>query len=143
MLVSQILRDKGEDVFAVEPSDTVAHAAALLRQHKIGALVVRDAAGKVAGILSERDIVWGVAHLGEAALKQTVADCMTKDVILARPNETVDQLMARMTDKRIRHLPVVDDGKLAGIVSIGDLVKHKIGEIEAEAEALKGYIATG
>ncbi|MGZ8363265.1 MAG: CBS domain-containing protein [Caulobacteraceae bacterium] len=143
MLVSQIIRGKGAEVLSISPGDTVAKAAAMLREHRIGALVVRGAGGKVAGILSERDIVWGVAKLGEAALQKPVSDCMTKDVIVAAPNETVDQLMARMTDKRIRHLPVVSGGELAGIVSIGDLVKHKIGEIEAEAQNLKDYIATG
>ena len=143
MLVSQIIKDKGGDVFTVSPDDTVAVAAGHLRERKIGALVVRSADGKVAGILSERDIVWGLAQHGVAALDKPVSSCMTKDVILAQPNETVDELMGRMTDKRVRHLPVARDGELLGIVSIGDLVKHKIGEIEAEAQNLKDYISAG
>jgi CBS domain-containing protein len=143
MLVSQIIKDKGDDVFTVGPDDTVATAAAHLRERRIGALVVRKPDGAVAGILSERDIVWGLAQHGAAALEKSVESCMTRDVIVAQPNETVDELMGRMTDKRIRHLPVTRDGQLCGIVSIGDLVKHKIGEIEAEAQNLKDYISAG
>ena len=143
MLVSQIIKDKGDDVFTVAPSDTIAIAAGHLRERRIGALVVKDADGSIAGILSERDIVWGLAEHGAAALDLPVSGCMTKDVLTAQPHETVDQLMGRMTDKRIRHLPVARDGKLCGIVSIGDLVKHKIGEIEAEAQNLKDYISAG
>ena len=143
MLVSQIIKDKGDDVFTVAPSDTIAVAAGHLRERRIGALVVKDADGSIAGILSERDIVWGLAEHGAAALGLPVSGCMTKDVLTAQPHETVDQLMGRMTDKRIRHLPVARDGKLCGIVSIGDLVKHKIGEIEAEAQNLKDYISAG
>ena len=143
MLVSQIIKDKGDDVFTVSADSTVATAAAHLRERRIGALVVRTAEGEVAGILSERDIVWGLAQHGPGALDKSVESCMTRDVIVARPNETVDELMGRMTDKRIRHLPVMNEGRLCGIVSIGDLVKHKIGEIEAEAQNLKDYISAG
>lgn len=143
MLVSQIIKDKGDDVFTVTPDDTIAEAARHLRERRIGALVVRGADGSVAGILSERDIVWGLAENGAAALELPVSRCMTHDVLVAQPHETVDELMGRMTDRRVRHLPVTRDGTLCGIVSIGDLVKHKIGEIEAEAQNLKDYIAAG
>jgi CBS domain-containing protein len=143
MLVSQIIKDKGDDVFTVAPSDSIAEAARHLRERRIGALVVKDAEGAVAGILSERDIVWGLAEHGPKALEMPVSSCMTKDVLTAQPHETVDELMGRMTDKRVRHLPVARDGTLCGIVSIGDLVKHKIGEIEAEAQNLKDYISAG
>ena len=143
MLVSQIIKDKGDDVFTVTPADTIADAARHLRERRIGALVVKDADGAVAGILSERDIVWGLAEHGPKALEMPVSNCMTKDVLVAQPHESVDELMGRMTDKRVRHLPVTRDGKLCGIVSIGDLVKHKIGEIEAEAQNLKDYISAG
>ena len=143
MLVSQIIKDKGADVVTVTVEETVAGAAALLRQHRIGAVVVRGGDGSVAGILSERDIVWAVAKLGDGALAQPVGDWMTRDVLFAQPGETVDALMTRMTDRRVRHLPVLAEGGLAGIVSIGDLVKHKIMEVEAEADGLKAYIVSG
>lgn len=144
MLVTEILKAKGDLVFTVSPSQTLAEAAGLLQRHGVGALLVREAEdGPVAGILSERDIVWGLAKGGEDALKKTVGDCMSRDLVLASPSETVDSLLAKMTDRRVRHLPVIKDGKLCGIVSIGDLVKHKIGEVEAEAANLKQYISTG
>jgi len=141
MLVSQIIREKGDLVFTVAPDESVERAAALLDERKVGAMVVVDAAGAVAGIVSERDVVRVVAGQGAAGLQQPVSACMTREVIFAAPEETVDSLMARMTDRRVRHLPVLADGKLAGIISIGDLVKRKIAETEAEAETLKAYIA--
>ena len=143
MLVSQILKDKGDLVFTASPNDTVAKAAGLLYERKVGAMVVVDADGSVVGILSERDIVRIIAEQGEASLATPISLCMSSDVLFAQPNETVDALLARMTDRRVRHLPVVVGGKLAGIVSIGDLVKHKISEAIAEAETLKSYIAAG
>jgi CBS domain-containing protein len=143
VLVSQILKDKGDLVFTASPNDTVAKAAGLLYERKVGAMVVVDADGSVVGILSERDIVRIIAEQGEASLATPISLCMSSDVLFAQPNETVDALLARMTDRRVRHLPVVVGGKLAGIVSIGDLVKHKISEAIAEAETLKSYIAAG
>ncbi|HEY2359305.1 MAG TPA: CBS domain-containing protein, partial [Phenylobacterium sp.] len=121
--------------------ETVAKAAALLDERRVGAMVVIQDGGAVAGILSERDVVRVVAQKGAAGLDEPVSSCMTREVIFADPNETVDSLMARMTDRRVRHLPVLDDGRLVGIVSIGDLVKRKIAETEAEAQELKAYIA--
>lgn len=143
MLVSQILKDKGDLVFTASPDETVAAAAALLHARKVGAMVVVDADGSVVGILSERDLVRIIAEDGERSLKTPISKCMSSDVLFAQPNETVDTLLTRMTDRRIRHLPVVVDGRLAGIVSIGDLVKHKISEAIAEAETLKSYISAG
>lgn len=143
MLVSQILKDKGDMVFTVTPAETVSAVAALLHSRRVGAMVVVDDAGEVAGIVSERDVVRAIAREGEEALSRPVERFMTKDVIFATPGETVDIMLERMTDRRIRHLPVVKDGRLAGIVSIGDLVKHKISEVEAEADGLKQYIAAG
>jgi CBS domain-containing protein len=140
MLVSQILKDKGDMVFTAAPSDSVAAVAALLHTRKVGAMVVLDE-GEVAGIVSERDIVRVVAERGADALSHPVADCMTRDVVFAEPQESVDALLGRMTDRRIRHLPVCREGRLVGIVSIGDLVKSKIAETVAEAENLKAYIA--
>ena len=142
MLVSQILRSKGDTVFTVSPGDTVQAVADLLHTRRVGALIVLDAE-RVVGIVSERDIVRVVAEHGANCLGSTIDTCMTRDVIFATPGETVDSLLSRMTDRRIRHLPVVRDGRLAGIVSIGDLVKHKISEVEAEADGLKQYIAAG
>jgi CBS domain-containing protein len=142
MLISQVLKEKGDMVFTVSPGDSVAAAAALLHARKVGAMVVLDQRREVAGIVSERDIVRVVADQGPDGLSQPVSACMTREVVFADPGETVDQLLGRMTDRRIRHLPVLKDGKLVGIVSIGDLVKRKIAETEAEAERLKAYIST-
>ena len=142
MLVSQILKDKGDLVFTVSPHETVAQAAVLLDQRKVGAMVVVNQNDAVVGILSERDVVRVVAQDGPLGLNRAVSSCMTKDVIFALPSETVDSLLGRMTDRRVRHLPVMNKGRLAGLISIGDLVKRKIAETEAEAETLKAYIAT-
>jgi CBS domain-containing protein len=143
MLVSQILKGKGDLVFTTTPSETVAAVAAQLHSRRVGALVVLDAGGQVAGIVSERDIVRVVAEGGAAALNAPISDCMTRDVLFAEPAETVDSLLERMTDRRIRHLPVCHKDRLVGLISIGDLVKSKISEVEAEAEGLKSYIAAG
>ena len=140
MLVSQILRAKGDTVFTVGPSETIAAVAALLHSRRVGALVVLEAE-RVAGIVSERDVVRAMAEGGGSALEKPVSVVMTRDVLFAQPGETVDSLLARMTDRRIRHLPVCQDDRLVGIVSIGDLVKWKISEVEAEADGLKAYIA--
>jgi len=140
MLVSQILRSKGDTVFTVGPGETIAAVAALLHSRRVGALVVLDAE-RVAGIVSERDVVRGMAEHGAASLGRPVSSIMTKDVLYADPGETVDSLLTRMTDRRIRHLPVCKKDRLVGIVSIGDLVKWKISEVEAEADTLKAYIA--
>jgi CBS domain-containing protein len=142
MLVSQLLKTKGDLVFTAAPADTVAAVAALLLARRVGALVVQDAE-RVVGIVSERDIVRIVAERGAGALDRPVSDCMTRDVFFAQPTETVDELLGRMTDRRVRHLPVCIDGRLVGILSIGDLVKTKISEVEAEASGLKAYIAAG
>jgi CBS domain-containing protein len=129
MLVSQILRTKGDTVFTVAPAETIAAVAALLHSRRVGALVVLETE-RVVGIVSERDVVRALAESGAAAL-----------VLFAQPGETVDSLLTRMTDRRIRHLPVCLKERLVGIVSIGDLVKSKISEVEAEADGLKAYIA--
>jgi CBS domain-containing protein len=143
MLVSQILKRKGDLVFTTSPSETIAAVAGQLSARGVGALVVLDAGGKVAGIVSERDVVRVVAEGGAQALSAPVSSCMTHDVLFADPGETVDSLLSRMTDRRIRHLPVCHKDRLVGLVSIGDLVKWKISEVEAEAEGLKSYIAAG
>jgi CBS domain-containing protein len=141
MLVSQILKDKGDMVFTASPNDSVAAVAALLQARRVGAMVALDDAGNVAGIVSERDIVRIVAERGAEGLSQPIAACMTREVVYAEPQESVDELLERMTDRRIRHLPVCRAGRLVGIISIGDLVKSKIAETVAEAETLKAYIS--
>ena len=141
MLVSQILKDKGDMVFTAAPGDSVAALAALLLSRRVGAMVVLDEHHDVAGIVSERDIVRIVAEQGAEGLAHPISTCMTRDVVFAEPQETVDELLTRMTDRRIRHLPVCEGSRLIGIVSIGDLVKSKIAETVAEAENLKAYIS--
>ena len=143
MLITEILKAKGDTVFTVAPDDTVARAAARLHDHRVGALVVHDEQDGIAGIFSERDVVRALARGGGAALEQPVSAFMTRDVIYAAPGEPVDSLLGRMTDRRIRHLPVSERGRLVGIVSIGDLVKVKIAEAVEEAQSLKTYIAAG
>jgi len=142
MLVSQILKRKGDLVFTTTPEETISAVAGLLLARGVGALVVLDG-GQVAGIVSERDVVRALAERGAEALNAPVSTCMTAEVLFAEPGETVDSLLGRMTDRRVRHLPVCQGDRLVGLVSIGDLVKWKISEVEAEAEGLKSYIATG
>jgi CBS domain-containing protein len=140
MLVSGVLKDKGDMVFTASPGDSVAQVAQLLHQRRVGAMVVVEGDREVIGIVSERDIVRVVAEYGDAGLARPVSVCMTRDVIFAQPDETVDSLLERMTDRRIRHLPVCVNHRLVGIISIGDLVKSKIAETVAEAEGLRAYI---
>ena len=141
MLVSQVIREKGDIVFTISPDESLSEAAALLHQRQIGSAVVLGPGGVLAGLISERDVVRQVALDGASALDAPVSAAMTREVISAAPDETVDALLARMTDRRVRHLPVMQAGKLLGLVSIGDLVKRKIAETEAEARDLKAYIA--
>jgi len=142
MKVINILQTKGADVFAVSETDTVGGAVTLLNDKNIGAVVVKDGAGAVSGILSERDIVRRLKAAGPAILNAPVRDCMTKKPFTCKPDDTIDDLMSMMTEKRVRHLPVVDKGKLLGLISIGDVVKRKIEHIEREAAELKQYISS-
>lgn len=142
MKVVNILQSKGAEVFAVTDTDTVASAVAMLTDKNIGAVVVKDRDGAVAGILSERDIVRHLREKGAAVLAAPVGDCMTRTPHTCNPDDTVDDLMTMMTEKRVRHLPVVNAGKLLGLVSIGDVVKRKIDHIEREAAELKQYISS-
>ncbi|WP_091740060.1 CBS domain-containing protein [Phenylobacterium immobile] len=142
MLVSQILRAKGDLVFTTTPDERVAAVAGLLDARRVGALVVLEL-DRVVGIVSERDICRAIAEQGAAALERPVSDFMSAEVIFADPGEAVDSLLSRMTDRRIRHLPVCEGERLVGLVSIGDLVKSKIDEVTAEAAGLKAYIAAG
>ncbi len=143
MLVNQLLNAKGRQVFTVAPDDSLTSIAALLHSRKVGAFIVTDRIGRVVGVVSERDIIRAVAVDGAEALSRPTSDYMTRDVIFALHGETVEVLLERMTDRRIRHLPVMDGARLIGIVSIGDLVKSKIAEAEHEAHTLKAYITAG
>ncbi|WP_417308167.1 CBS domain-containing protein [Devosia sp.] len=142
MIVEHILQTKGGTVQTVAADAPVSEAVRLLKTHRIGAVVVTDAIGRVSGILSERDIVRQLDGNPAELLATPVRDSMTAKVITAVPSDTVEDMMEKMTAHRIRHLPVVDAGKLVGIISIGDVVKLKIEQAEAEARALKDYIAS-
>jgi len=141
MNVEAILRDKGRAVATIRPDQTIAAALAVLRDSNIGALVVSEDGERVDGIISERDLVYGLADHGSALLSLNVAAVMTRRVTTCDPADRVADLMAAMTNGRIRHLPVVRDGRLVGIVSIGDLVKNRLDEIEYEARSLRSFIA--
>jgi len=141
MSVREILADKGSDVVTAAKGSSIADVAAQLAQHGIGALVVMDGE-KVCGIASERDLIRAINTKGANALADRIDGCMTSKVISCAPGDTIDHLMELMTKGRFRHLPVVEDGKLAGIVSIGDVVKRKIEQAERDAEELKRYIAS-
>ena len=143
MTVATILNRKGRDVFTMGADATLAEAASGLATKKIGALVVCDTGGAVRGILSERDIVKALGREGAPALDKPVEAFMTAKVVTVPESTSIDDCMENMTDGRFRHLPVVESGQLAGIVSIGDIVKEKIAAAEGEAEALRTYITAG
>ncbi|MCV0416333.1 MAG: CBS domain-containing protein [Brevundimonas sp.] len=142
MFVAEILKTKGNAVFSIAPDLSVARACAELEERRVGALVVCDGE-RVAGVFSERDVVRALARDGAQALDRPVSAYMTAKVIFAEPREEMSVLMTRMTDRRIRHLPVMAEGRLAGVISIGDVVKCQIAEHAREAESLKTYIAAG
>jgi CBS domain-containing protein len=140
MFVAEILKTKGNAVFSIAPDLTVTQACEELEQKRVGALVVCDG-DKVVGVFSERDVVKALAADGAEALDRPVADYMTAKVIYAEPAEEMSVLMTRMTDRRIRHLPVMQADRLVGVISIGDVVKCQIAEHAHEAESLRTYIA--
>lgn len=141
MIIEQILNDKGREVITLRADDTLREAARLLDERRIGAVVTLDADGEIVGVLSERDIVRQFAREGAGALEMKVGNAMTRAVITISAEAPVDQALQLMTDRRIRHLPVVRNNRLTGFVSIGDLVKWKIAETEAEAQAMKSYLS--
>jgi CBS domain-containing protein len=143
MDVAAILKVKGRAVATADPSDTLLMVVHRLADKKIGALVVADDARRVVGIVSERDIIREVARGGPGCLSEPVVNHMTRGVVTCDPADSLDHLMEKMTKGKFRHLPVVENGQLTGIVSIGDVVKHHIAEVELEARALKTYLATG
>ncbi len=142
MNVGGILNDKGRNVETAGPEATLQEIAGVLGSKKIGALIILSSNGKIAGILSERDIVRAIAEGGAAALSKPASEFMTHKVVTCSESDTVNQLMESMTKGRFRHLPVVHNGKLTGVMSIGDVVKHRIAEAEFEAEEMKRYIAS-
>ena len=140
--VKAILEAKGHDVFTLGPNEKLSEAVRLLADHRIGALVVTNGDRKIVGIISERDIVRVIGREGAAALDQAVRQVMTPKVNICNEHHTVNEVMEIMTKGRFRHLPVERDGHLDGIISIGDVVKRRIEDVEREANEMKAYIAT-
>lgn len=144
MRISDVLRAKGTDVVTIPGSASVADLVALLRDNGIGAVVVVDEADseKIAGIVSERDVVRRLADRADGLMELPVSEVMTADVHTCGQGDELNEVAVKMTDRRIRHLPVVDEGRLTSIVSIGDVVKARLGELQAERDALEGYISS-
>jgi CBS domain-containing protein len=142
MTVAEILSMKGREVATITPERTIGEAVDELARRRIGALVVVEGRDRVVGIVSERDIVRALANRGSNLLAGRIDAIMTREVVTCGENETINRVMGRMTRGRFRHLPVVENGRLAGIVSIGDVVKARIEEVEHEAEDMRTYIAT-
>lgn len=142
MNVKAILAAKGGDIVSIEPTADLAAAAKLLSTHRIGAVVIRGAGGRLAGILSERDIVRAVAEQGVDALSVSVGQAMTRKVTTCGENDSIADLMEQMTAGKFRHIPVLRDGELIGVVSIGDVVKQRVEAVERDADALRDYIRT-
>ncbi len=143
MTVESILKSKGRTVATTGPTATVRETVATLASKRIGALVVTGADDRIVGIVSERDVVRAVAQGGEGALDQPVSLIMTRGVVTTFEGEKVVEVMRKMTEGRFRHVPVVADGHVVGLISIGDVVKHRIGELESEAAQLRDYIHAG
>jgi CBS domain-containing protein len=142
MTVNDILSQKGNQVLTIEPAATLATAVQMLAQRRIGALVVTGADHRIVGIISERDIVRVLGEKGTAVLGAPVAEVMTRKVVTCGRNETIAEIMERMTGGKFRHVPVIEHGRLVGIVSIGDVVKARLSELEYEQDALREYIRT-
>jgi CBS domain-containing protein len=142
MTISIILASKGREVVTIAPSASLASAVGLLVEKCIGAVLILGADRRIVGILSERDVVRALAERGAGALDEPVSQTMTRKVSTCNENESVFNIMERMTEGRSRHVPVVDQGKLVGIVSIGDVVKHRLQEMERDSAAMHNYILT-
>jgi len=142
MTVKAILEAKGSDVATIAPATGIADVVKRLAERRIGALVVQGPDGRVVGIISERDIVLALAEHGGIILDEPVSRFMTRKVVTCSQSETVSTVMERMTGGKFRHVPVIEDSRLVGIVSIGDVVKHRLGQIESESAALRDYILT-
>jgi CBS domain-containing protein len=142
MTVKTILSTKGSEVITIDPTATLEAAVSILSQRRIGALVVLGAEQRVIGILSERDVVLALAVTGADALKQPLSQIMTRKVSTCTSDETISSIMEQMTSGKFRHVPVVEQERLVGIISIGDVVKHRLMEMQRESEALRDYIQT-
>jgi CBS domain-containing protein len=142
MTVKSILKAKGSDVATTAPATSMADAIKRLAERRIGALVVQGADERVVGIISERDIVLALAERGAGIFEEPVSQFMTRRVVTCGESETVASVMERMTSGKFRHVPVIEDNRLVGIISIGDVVKHRLGEMEGESAALRDYILT-
>jgi len=142
MLVRDVLTTKGDQVATIRPTATVTELVAALAEHRVGALVVTTDEGRIEGIVSERDVARGLHAHGGDLMAMPVSQVMTADVRTCVPGDAVRDIARTMTDGRFRHLPVLQDGRLAGIVSIGDIVKRRIDELETEADQLVGYLST-
>ncbi len=142
MTIARILSSKGREVTTIQPDRTLGEVAKILAEKGIGAVIVTSASGELLGILSERDIVRAVARQGGEALPETVARHMTAKVVTTTQESSIVAVMEMMTAGRFRHIPVMRAGKLDGVISIGDVVKYRLAEIETESEALRQYIAT-
>ncbi len=142
MTVETILATKGHNVATIDGDRTLGEAARELSTRRIGALVIVDGGMSVLGIVSERDIVRALSEMGAKALSEPLAQSMTRTVITCSEADTISEIMERMTHGRFRHIPVLEQDRLVGIVSIGDVVKQRLGEMERESEALKDYIQT-
>ena len=143
MTVASILKHKGSEIAHVSPADSIAAVSALLARRRIGAVLVLDTAGQLLGIVSERDIVRVLAQQGAATLEMTAAQLMTSSLVTVTPATTVAEAMTLMTASRVRHLPVLQDGALAGLVSIGDIVKTRIEQQAHEVDSLRAYVSGG
>lgn len=143
MNVATILSEKGRKVTTTHRQSTLLDVAKLLNENKIGCILIIDEDEAVIGIVSERDIVRRIAAAGASVLNNPIETCMTTNVISCQESDTIDQIMSEMTKRRFRHMPVVEDKRLVGIISIGDVVKLRIAEAEMEADAMRQYIATG
>ena len=142
MTVSTILSEKGREVLTIDPGASLAAAAELLAEKRIGAVLILGADRRLVGIMSERDIVQALAARGAAALDEQVSQTMTRRVETCNESETVGSIMERMTKGKFRHVPVVEQGRVVGIVSIGDVVKHRLQDMERESAAMRDYILT-
>ena len=141
MHVAAVIKRKGSNVVSIAPDRTIAEAVSLLIENGIGAVLVLDGTGAIHGILSERDIINGLSKQGADALTQPVDALMTRDVLRCSPHDTIAEVMEVMTERRTRHLAVMENDKLAGLISIGDVVKQRLIDMDLEVETLRGYVS--
>lgn len=143
MNIAQLLKAKGRAVTTARPDVKLLDIVTSLASKRIGAIVIVGEKGELAGIISERDVILALANSSEAVLEDSVSKHMTREVVTCQESTTIDEMMELMTQGRFRHVPVIEDGALIGIISIGDVVKNHIAEVEMEVTAMRGYFATG